>query len=72
MNSIYWVVRYKAKGRSKAMPIAMTLRPTRTASITACMKGFDESWAHMKARVGLEVVKVQLIEPVAASYIARL
>ncbi len=72
MKGTYWVVRYKAKGRSKAMPICTTLRPTRTSSITACMKGFDESWAHMKARVGLEVVKVQLIDPVCAPYIAQL
>ena len=72
MNGIYWVVRYKAKGRSKAMPICTTLRLTRTASISATIKGFDESWAHMKARIGLEVVKVQLIDPIASPYIAKL
>ena len=62
MSEQYWVVRYKAgrRGGSKALAICTTLRATRTASISACIRGFNESWSEMKKRVGLEVVKVWL------------
>ena len=64
MTDYYWVVRYKKGsrgGNSQALPICITLKPTRTCSIMTCMHGFDESWKVLKERLGLEVVKVRLV-----------
>jgi hypothetical protein len=62
MNRTYWAVRYKAKGRVKAMPIVTTLRATRTASIMAAIRNSGKSWKQMREKYDLEYVKVNLID----------
>lgn len=73
MNKTYWIVRYRAQGRKKAHPILTTLRHTRYDSIRASYSAWEgETWTNVKRRVDLECVKVQLIDPIAAPYIAKL
>ena len=72
MGNTYWIVRYKAKGRKKADPVLATLRYTRFDSIRAAVAQKKGDWNDIKKLFGLECVKVQLIDSIAAPYIAKL
>ncbi len=64
MNKLYWVVRYKAKGKRRARPVVTTMRRTRFDSIRAAVDARgDMDWKDMERELNLECVKVRILDP---------
>ncbi len=62
MNSIYWIVRYKKRGRMNPLPILTSIRETRYDCLHQIAIWGKQDWSDLKDRLDLECVKVQLID----------
>ena len=63
MNKLYWIVRYRAKGKRRPKPVLTSLRHTKYDSIRAAVEWAQEDWSEMKVRLDLECVKVRILDP---------
>ena len=63
MNSLYWIVRYRAKGRRKPHPVLTTLRTTKFDSIRAAVDARQKDWKELALECDLECVKVRILDP---------
>ena len=62
VSDMYWIVRYKKRGKRQPVPILTSMRDTRHDCLHQIAQWGQQDWNELKQRLDLECVKVQLLD----------